>query len=105
MQSHVPVDNLFRIQEFGICFARLLRSAPAPLRLVSASLHGYQVPAPAWPLRGIGEMTMSRMVRSLLTGDYACPMQGAGGLSSAPNDLEGKYAQAWGRNIWADALL
>lgn len=30
---------------------------------------------------------------------------GAGGLSSAPNDLEGKYAQAWGRNIWADALL
>lgn len=48
---------------------------------------------------------MSRMVRSLLTGDYACPMQGTGGLSSAPNDLEGKYAQAWGRNIWADALL
>ncbi|HRD34757.1 MAG TPA: NAD(P)/FAD-dependent oxidoreductase [Rhodocyclaceae bacterium] len=32
-------------------------------------------------------------------------VQGAGGLSSAPNDLEGKYAQAWSRNIWADALL
>jgi len=29
---------------------------------------------------------------------------GAGGLSSAANELEGKYANAWARNIWADTL-
>jgi NADPH-dependent 2,4-dienoyl-CoA reductase/sulfur reductase-like enzyme len=29
---------------------------------------------------------------------------GSGGLSSAPNALEGEYAQAWARNIWADML-
>jgi sulfide dehydrogenase [flavocytochrome c] flavoprotein chain len=29
---------------------------------------------------------------------------GAGGLSSAANELEGKYAHAWARNIWADTL-
>ena len=31
-------------------------------------------------------------------------VEGAGGLSSVANDLEGRYAQAWARNIWADAL-
>jgi hypothetical protein len=29
---------------------------------------------------------------------------GSGGLSSAPNELEGKFAHAWARNIWADML-
>ncbi len=29
---------------------------------------------------------------------------GAGGLSSAANGLEGMYAHAWARNIWADTL-
>lgn len=33
------------------------------------------------------------------------PVQGAGGLSAQANALEGQYAQAWARNIWADALL
>ncbi|THF67212.1 twin-arginine translocation signal domain-containing protein [Pseudothauera nasutitermitis] len=32
-------------------------------------------------------------------------VQGAGGLSSAANELEGKYADSWARNIWSDALL
>lgn len=32
-------------------------------------------------------------------------VQGAGGLSTAANALEGQYAKAWARNIWADALL
>jgi NADPH-dependent 2,4-dienoyl-CoA reductase/sulfur reductase-like enzyme len=32
------------------------------------------------------------------------PVQGAGGLSSAANELEGRYALAWARNIWADTL-
>jgi sulfide dehydrogenase [flavocytochrome c] flavoprotein subunit len=32
-------------------------------------------------------------------------VQGAGGLSSAANALEGQYAKSWARNIWADALL
>jgi hypothetical protein len=29
---------------------------------------------------------------------------GSGGLSPGPNQLEGTYAEAWGRNIWADML-
>ena len=29
---------------------------------------------------------------------------GSGGVSSAANELEGKYALAWARNIWADSL-
>jgi sulfide dehydrogenase [flavocytochrome c] flavoprotein subunit len=33
------------------------------------------------------------------------PVQGAGGLSSQANALEGQYARSWARNIWADALL
>jgi NADPH-dependent 2,4-dienoyl-CoA reductase/sulfur reductase-like enzyme len=29
---------------------------------------------------------------------------GSGGVSSAPNVAEGGFAEAWGRNIWSDAL-
>ena len=29
---------------------------------------------------------------------------GAGGVSSAASELEGRYAMAWARNIWADTL-
>ena len=29
---------------------------------------------------------------------------GSGGLSTAMNELEGRYAMSWARNIWADAL-
>lgn len=32
------------------------------------------------------------------------PVKGAGGLSTAPSEMEGKYALAWARNIWADML-
>jgi NADPH-dependent 2,4-dienoyl-CoA reductase/sulfur reductase-like enzyme len=32
------------------------------------------------------------------------PVPGAGGLSSAASDIEGHYAHAWARNIWADTL-
>jgi sulfide dehydrogenase [flavocytochrome c] flavoprotein chain len=32
-------------------------------------------------------------------------VQGAGGLSSQANALEGQYARSWAKNIWADALL
>lgn len=32
------------------------------------------------------------------------PVQGAGGLSSAMNEVEGRYAFNWAKNIWADAL-
>lgn len=31
-------------------------------------------------------------------------VQGSGGLSTAPTELEGVYAWNWARNIWADAL-
>jgi NADPH-dependent 2,4-dienoyl-CoA reductase/sulfur reductase-like enzyme len=31
-------------------------------------------------------------------------VKGAGGLSSAASEVEGKYALAWARNIWADML-
>jgi len=30
---------------------------------------------------------------------------GSGGLSAAANEIEAKYAMAWARNVWADALL
>ncbi len=32
------------------------------------------------------------------------PVQGAGGVSAMANELEGKAALAWARNIWADML-
>ncbi|CAM3461937.1 NAD(P)/FAD-dependent oxidoreductase [Polaromonas hydrogenivorans] len=32
------------------------------------------------------------------------PVAGAGGLSSAASEVEGRYAMAWARNIWADTL-
>ncbi len=32
------------------------------------------------------------------------PVEGAGGLSAARNELEGRYALDWARNIWSDAL-
>ncbi len=33
------------------------------------------------------------------------PMPGSGGVSAAANELEGKYALAWAKNIWADMLV
>lgn len=33
------------------------------------------------------------------------PVQGAGGLTTTANALEGQYAKSWAKNIWADALL
>ena len=32
------------------------------------------------------------------------PVKGAGGLSSGPTEMEGKFALAWAKNIWADML-
>ena len=32
------------------------------------------------------------------------PVPGSGGLSAAPNELEGALAQSWARSIWADML-
>ena len=32
------------------------------------------------------------------------PVAGSGGVSVAANELEGRYAHAWARNIWADTL-
>lgn len=32
------------------------------------------------------------------------PVQGAGGVSTAANEIEGKVALAWAQNIWADML-
>lgn len=32
------------------------------------------------------------------------PVPGSGGLSSAASELEGRYAEAWAHNIWADML-
>ena len=32
------------------------------------------------------------------------PVAGAGGVSVAASELEGRYAHAWARNIWADSL-
>ncbi|MBU0752815.1 MAG: NAD(P)/FAD-dependent oxidoreductase [Gammaproteobacteria bacterium] len=32
-------------------------------------------------------------------------VKGASGVSTARNEIEGKYAWAWAKNVWADALL
>jgi sulfite dehydrogenase len=32
------------------------------------------------------------------------PVKGAGGVSAARNELEGKVAMGWAKNIWADML-
>ena len=32
------------------------------------------------------------------------PVKGSGGLSTGPSEMEGKYALAWAKNIWADML-
>lgn len=32
------------------------------------------------------------------------PVAGSGGVSQAANELEGRYALAWAKNIWADSL-
>ncbi|MCV0440290.1 MAG: NAD(P)/FAD-dependent oxidoreductase [Hydrogenophaga sp.] len=32
------------------------------------------------------------------------PVPGSGGVSTAASELEGQYAMAWARNIWADSL-
>lgn len=31
-------------------------------------------------------------------------VDGSGGLSAGPTELEGQYALAWAKNIWADVL-
>lgn len=33
------------------------------------------------------------------------PVSGAGGVSTAANEMEGRYALSWARNIWADMLV
>ncbi|WP_430432440.1 FCSD flavin-binding domain-containing protein [Methyloversatilis sp.] len=33
------------------------------------------------------------------------PVKGAGGLSAGPTEMEGKFALAWAKNIWADMLV
>lgn len=33
------------------------------------------------------------------------PVSGAGGVSAAANEMEGRYALSWARNIWADMLV
>jgi hypothetical protein len=32
-------------------------------------------------------------------------VEGSGGVSAAPNELEGTYAWNWAQNIWADTLV
>jgi len=32
------------------------------------------------------------------------PVKGAGGVSSARNEMEAQYGWSWARNIWADML-
>ncbi len=32
------------------------------------------------------------------------PVKGAGGVSAARNEIEGKAAMGWAKNIWADML-
>ena len=33
------------------------------------------------------------------------PVGGSGGVSDVRSELEGRYAEGWARNIWADTLM
>ena len=45
---------------------------------------------------------VNKTVHELL--DLLLTVAGSGGVSSGANELEGRYALAWARNIWADTL-
>ncbi len=76
---------------------------------IVARLMGWEVPAaPMLTNTCYSFVDDKRVVHVASVHEYADktwrPVQGSGGLSAAPTELEGVYAWNWARNIWADAL-
>jgi len=74
-----------------------------------AQLMGWEVPAaPMLTNTCYSFVDDKRVVHVASVHEYADntwrTVQGSGGLSPAPTELEGVYAWNWARNIWADAL-
>ena len=56
------------------------------------------------PVCGNGCPTESAIAEIRLRSFAANSSANASGVSSGPNELEGAYAESWGKNIWADML-
>jgi sulfide dehydrogenase [flavocytochrome c] flavoprotein chain len=78
---------------------------------IVAELNGWEVdPAPMLTNTCYSFIDDKRTVHVASVHEYVAAertfktIAGSGGLSSAPNELEGSYAWNWARTIWADAL-
>ena len=78
---------------------------------IVAELNGWEVnPAPMLSNTCYSFVDASRVIHVASVHEYVAAektfktVTGSGGLSLAPNELEGTYAWNWARTIWADAL-
>ena len=78
---------------------------------IVAELNGWEVdPAPMLTNTCYSFIDDKRTVHVASVHEYVAAertfktIAGSGGLSSAPNELEGSYAWNWARTVWADAL-
>lgn len=85
--------------------------AKAAAAAIVAELNGWEIdPAPMLTNTCYSFVDEARTVHVASVHEYVAAEQtfktvaGSGGLSSAPNELEGRHAWNWARTIWADAL-
>ena len=80
----------------GAIVARLTGQQVNPQPVISNTCYSYVSDKEAMHVNSVHRYDAEK--KTLL------PVAGAGGLSSARNELEKGYADAWARNIWADTL-
>jgi sulfite dehydrogenase len=80
----------------GAIVAQLLGQPVNPQPVIANTCYSYVSDKEAMHVTSVHRYDMDK--KTLL------PVAGAGGLSSARNELEKGYADAWARNIWADSL-
>ena len=78
---------------------------------IVAELNGWEInPAPMLSNTCYSFVDDKRVIHVVSVHEYVAAektfktVAGSGGLSPAPNELEGTYAWSWARTIWADAL-
>ena len=78
---------------------------------IVAELNGWEInPAPMLSNTCYSFVDDQRVIHVASVHEYVAAektyrtVAGSGGLSPAPNELEGRYAWSWARTIWADAL-